>query len=41
MKGTRLIIGLMAAVAVQAWAQAPVTVRWEMGQNEAEKGYYS
>ena len=40
MKG-RLLFGLVAAVAVQAWAQAPVMVRWEMGQNEAEKGYYS
>ena len=26
---------------MQALAQSPVAVRWEMGQNEAEKGYYS
>jgi hexosaminidase len=26
---------------MQGLAQSPVAVRWEMGQNEAEKGYYS
>jgi len=41
MAKTYVLFGLMAAMAVQAWAQAPVEVRWEMGQNEAEKGYYS
>ena len=36
-----LIILICLMVAMQALAQSPVAVRWEMGQNEAEKGYYS
>ena len=36
-----ILICLMAVIAIQAVAQSPVAVRWEMGQNEAEKGYYS
>jgi hexosaminidase len=35
------LLGLVVAVTMQGLAQSPVAVRWEMGQNEAEKGYYS
>ena len=30
-----------ALMALPTLAQSPLSVRWEMGQNEAEKGYYS
>ncbi len=40
-KSLIILICLMVAVTMQGLAQSPVAVRWEMGQNEAEKGYYS
>ena len=41
MKQKKSLIILICLMAMQAVAQSPVAVRWEMGQNEAEKGYYS
>ena len=36
----RLIICALLTVSV-AMAQSPISVRWEMGRNGAEKGWYS
>ena len=37
-----LLIATMVSIALGALAQvAPISVRWEMGTNEAEKGFYS
>ncbi len=41
MKQKKSLIILICLMAMQAVAQSPVAVRWEMGQNDAEKGYYS
>lgn len=38
---TRVLTCLMVASSLQTLAQSPVAVRWEMGQNEAEPGFYS
>lgn len=35
------ILLLAVAMAVTAMAQSPVAVRWEMGRNDAQPGYYS
>lgn len=35
------VMSLIAAMTIQAAAQSPITVLWEMGRNEAETGYYS
>lgn len=38
----RLILLIMATLAMtMAWAQSPLSVKWTMGQNGAEKGWYS
>ncbi len=36
-----LLLIVMLNLASLAQAQAPIAVRWEMGQNQAEKGWYS
>ena len=36
-----LAVAAVVAMGVQARAQSPLEVRWEMGQNEAQQGYYS
>ncbi len=35
------MLSLVAGCILLAVAQSPVTVRWEMGQNDAEQGWYS
>lgn len=37
----RLLVILGVALPLWSQAQSPIAVRWEMGQNEAEKGFYS
>ncbi|MBO4814505.1 MAG: family 20 glycosylhydrolase [Muribaculaceae bacterium] len=36
-----LALAAVVAMGAQTKAQSPLAVRWEMGQNEAEPGYYS
>ena len=36
-----LALAAVVAMGVQVGAQSPLAVRWEMGQNEAEPGFYS
>lgn len=36
-----LLVISLTALPLWAQAQSPIAVRWEMGQNEAEKGFYS
>lgn len=35
------VIMIVAMTSLAAMAQTPITVRWDMGQNNAEPGYYS
>lgn len=37
----KMLVAFVLATVLMSQAQAPVTLRWEMGQNEAQKGYYS
>ena len=41
MKRINLIFSLLAGCALLTAAQSPVAVRWEMGTNDAEPGWYS
>ena len=41
MRVVKIFIWAVLFANTMAWAQAPVSVRWEMGQNEAESGWYS
>lgn len=42
-KSVRLVLCAVAMLLVDVWAaaQSPVSMRWEMGQNDAEPGWYS
>ena len=41
MKVVKIVVWAILFANTTAWAQAPVSVRWEMGQNDAEPGWYS
>ena len=36
-----LMVAVMTLTSLGLWAQSPISVRWDMGKNEANPGYYS
>ncbi|MBR5085700.1 MAG: family 20 glycosylhydrolase [Muribaculaceae bacterium] len=36
-----LMVAVMTLTSLGLWAQSPISVRWDMGKNDAKPGYYS